>query len=88
MSVEVPHSALPQPFELGVQPHTLGVPPPPQLWPVLVQSPPHAIGWPQPLSIVPQFAPDGHEPIVGAQPHTLATPPPPQLSWPPQLPQT
>jgi hypothetical protein len=61
---------------VGVQPQTLGVPPPPQVF-VPVQAPQVRVP-PQPLEIEPQFLPWAAQ-VVGVQPQTLATPAPPQV---------
>jgi hypothetical protein len=73
-------------------PHWFGTPPPPQVWPAMVQMP-QSIVPPQPSGWSPQLAPcEAH--VAGVQggaphggegqlgmPHTLATPAPPH-SWP------
>ena len=62
---------------LSVQPHWLAVPPPPQLAPIPVQGAVQQVmGWPQPSSTVPQFAPGGQAVVVGVQPQTFGTPAP------------
>jgi len=101
--VQLPHwSVAPQPSLIAPQflpwalhvvgvhagaPHTLGVPPPPQVWPE--PQVPHCRTELQPSLIVPQFFPWAAQ-VVGEQlptPQTFAVPPPPQL-WPePQVPQ-
>ena len=62
---------------IGVQPQTLGVPPPPQLCGA-VQAGPQVSVPPQPSERVPQLAPPGQA-VRGVQPQTLGVPPPPQL---------
>ena len=64
-------------FVAGVQPHTLAVPPPPQVCGA-VQAPPQATVPPHPLGTVPQLSPAGQV-VMGVQPHTLGVPPPPQV---------
>jgi hypothetical protein len=67
-----PHPLLPPhlPVQLGVQPHTFVVPPPPQVWgdtQLLGQVPPHPLLPP-------------HLPVqLEVQPHTFVVPPPPQV---------
>jgi hypothetical protein len=77
VQVPVPASAPPP------EPHTLGLPPPPQVWPEA-----HVPHWstpPQPSATGPQLAPTlphvrGVQalPLPGV-PHTLGLPPPPQV---------
>jgi hypothetical protein len=59
---------------LSVQPHTPGVPPPPQLWGGAQE--PQLSVWPQPSGIGPQL-PGGH--VIAVQPQTFGCPPPPQV---------
>src|SRR5207245_787919 len=61
---------------VGMQPHTLSTPPPPQLCGTM--QPPQCKVAPQLSEMSPQFLPCAAQ-VVGLQPHTLATPPPPQL---------
>jgi hypothetical protein len=68
---------------VGVQPQTLGVPAPPQVF-VPVQEPQGRVP-PQPLEIEPQFLPWAAQ-VVGVQPQTLAAPAPPQVLGPVQAP--
>jgi hypothetical protein len=101
--LQLPHwSVLPQPsliapqfFPWAVQvvgiqefpPQTLGVPPPPHVWPEL-----HVPHWRtelHPSLMVPQFFPWAAQ-VVGVQepaPQTLGVPPPPQVCPEPQVPQ-
>src|SRR5438132_932251 len=73
-----PHSApLSAHFTDGVQPHTLGVPLPPQLCGAAHAGPQLAMP-PQPSSTLPQLAPAGQV-TDAVQPHTLGVPPPPQV---------
>jgi hypothetical protein len=67
-----------------VQPHTLGVPPPPQVFGA--EQVPQLSEPPQPSASVPQFLPCAVQ-VVGVQPHTLGVPPPPQVCGAVQLPQ-
>ena len=65
-----PQTRVPHPEEVGVQPHTFVVPPPPQVWgdtQLLGQVPPHPL--------LPPHLPEQ----AGVQPHTFVVPPPPQV---------
>src|SRR5438132_689446 len=73
----IPQSAAPQ--VVGVQPHWLGTPPPPQVSGA-VQVPQLRVP-PQPSDTEPQLSPAGHV-VAGVQPHWLGTPPPPQVCGP------
>ena len=68
-----------------MQPQTLGVPPPPQVWGT-VQVPQSRVP-PQPSGTSPQLSPAGHLVIGVVQPHLLAVPPPPQVWGAVQVPQ-
>src|SRR5437868_3649156 len=63
---------------VGLQPHLLGVPPPPHVGPDARPSP-QSIMRPHPSAIMPHSAPAwGH--VMGVQPHFLDMPPPPHVS--------
>jgi hypothetical protein len=62
---------------VGVQPHTLAVPPPPQVLKPLHE--PQLSMPPQPFGAVPQLNPRAMH-VVGVQPQTRAVPPPPHVS--------
>ena len=65
----------------GVQPHTLAVPPPPQVTPVPVHCVvPQSTVWPQLLVTVPHLPAQVVATGAGVQPHTLARPPPEQVT--------
>jgi hypothetical protein len=71
----------------GVQPHTFGVPPPPQVTPVPLHVPHEATVRAAPQLSVPDQAPQALPnrlqkvaSLSGMQPHTFAVPPPPQLA--------
>lgn len=81
----VPPDAPTSPHVRGVQPHTFGTPPPPQVFGV-VQAPPQLKVPPQPFGAEPQSAPPGHD-VNGVQPQTFAVPPPPQVLGDRQMPQ-
>jgi hypothetical protein len=68
----------------GVQPQTLGVPPPPHVCGA-VQVPQFTVP-PQPFGTVPQLSPAGHV-VRGVQPQTPGVPPPPQVCGAVQMPQ-
>ncbi len=61
---------------IGVQPHTLGVPPPPHV--CGEEHDPQMTMPPQPSGIIPQLSGAGHV-VSGVQPHTLGVPPPPHV---------
>jgi hypothetical protein len=63
---------------VGVQPQTLGVPPPLQVCPVPEQEPQASV-LPQPSGIEPQFLPWAWHVVETQVPQTLAVPPPPQV---------
>jgi hypothetical protein len=75
-------------MQLFEAPHTLGMPPPPQVWPATLQVP-HEMVLPQPSAKAPQFKPAGHC-VRGTQPPStrfepalpqrLGVPPPPHVS--------
>ena len=70
-----------------MQPHTLGVPPPPQVWGA-VQAPQSRVP-PQPSEGAPQSLPAAAQ-VVGVQtlpPQTFGVPPPPQICGAGQAPQ-
>jgi hypothetical protein len=71
----------------GVQPHTFGVPPPPQVTPVPLHVPHEATLRAVPQLSVPDQAPQALPnrlqkvaSLSGMQPHTFGVPPPPQLA--------
>ncbi|WP_147441948.1 hypothetical protein [Corallococcus exercitus] len=85
----LPHSRSPQTWEAGrgVQPHTLGVPPPPQLRKP-EQALPQVYVPPHPLLTVPQFFPaQAVAWEMGVHPQTLVVPLPPQVCGEVQVPQ-
>ena len=69
---------------VGVQPHSLALPLPPQVCGAVHE--PQLIVPPQPLEIVPQLSPAGQV-VTGVQPHSLALPLPPQVWGAVQAPQ-
>jgi len=85
-STKVPHSA---PIDahviVGVQPHWLGVPPPPQT--VGSMHPPQNSPTPHSSTMVPHVAPNDSHVSVDLQPHTFSRPPPPQVLGAVQVPQ-
>jgi hypothetical protein len=77
----VPHFIAPVHVASGVQPHTFGTPPPPQVVPdpqVQVTEPPH------PSAKTPHLPP-AHTFVFGVHPQTPAAPPPPHVFVPEQL---
>jgi hypothetical protein len=62
--------------KFGVQPHWLGVPPPPHVFGAVQR--PHRTTPPQPSPTKPQLSPAGQV-MAPVQPHWLGVPPPPQV---------
>ena len=73
----VPQFDPPGHMPVGVHPHLLATPPPPQVLGAM-QAGPQKMMLPQPSGTVPQSDPAGHIP-VGLHPHMFGVPPPPQV---------